>query len=325
MKTLLSVVIIGRNEGERLSRCLASVKAMQPVAGEVEIIYVDSGSTDDSLERARTSGAQTVALRSVRPTAAIGRNAGWRASHGEWILFLDGDTALDKRFACAALDAARNDARIAAVWGHRREMFPNANLFHRALDLDWVYRPGWSEFCGGDALMRREALEQTGGFDETLIAGEEPELCLRLRSAGYRILHIDAPMTLHDLAVSRWSQYWRRAFRAGYAYAQMAFRSRSGRLRLWAGESRANVVRTLALGALLAALCTPGAAPAAAGALLLLTLRSAFKARWKSDNRFSLLCYGVHSHLQQLPIFLGQAAFWWDQVRQRWRGLIEYK
>ena len=317
----LSIVIIGRNEGSRLERCLASVAAMLPVEGGHETIYVDSASTDESVSIAQSFGASTIVLDADRPTAARARNAGWRAARAEWILFLDGDTTLDPHFSRLALAAAT--PAVAVVWGHRREMFPNANFFHRVLDLDWVYAPGLTEFCGGDALVRREALEAVNGFDPTLIAGEEPEMCARLRELGYVIRHLDCDMTRHDLAITRWSQYWRRASRAGYAYAQMAWRTRNRGVALWSSEAKGNALRASAILALLASAIV---APIIALALLTtLTLRSAYRARWKSNDISSLLCYGLHSHLQQLPIFAGQLAFWRDLAQDRRRGLIEYK
>jgi cellulose synthase/poly-beta-1,6-N-acetylglucosamine synthase-like glycosyltransferase len=318
----LTVVVIGRNEGERLRRCLTSVRDMNPIGGPVEVIYVDSNSNDGSPGLAATFGAQTIELNAARPSAALARNAGWRAAVAPWILFLDGDTILHPAFPRLALCNA-GESSVAAVWGHRREIAPTANFFHRVLDLDWVYAPGLTPFCGGDALFRRAALERVGGFNEILIAGEEPELCFRLRTRGLRILHIDAPMTGHDLAITRWSQYWRRAARAGYAYAQMAWRTRGEQLPLWSAEARGNALRALVLIALVAAL--PFSPLPATIILAALVVRSAWRSRWKSDDNFSLLCYGAHSHLQQLPIFAGQVAFWWDLVQNRRRGLIEYK
>ena len=318
----LSVVVIGRNEGERLRRCLESIRDMNPIRGQVEVIYVDSNSTDASPALAATFGATVIELNAARPSAALARNAGWRAAAAPWILFLDGDTILHPAFPRLALHNA-GEASVAAVWGHRREIAPTANLFHRVLDLDWVYAPGLTPFCGGDALFRRAALEQVDGFNETLIAGEEPELCTRLRARGFQILHIDAPMTGHDLAITRWSQYWRRAARAGYAYAQMAWRTRGEQLPLWSVEARGNVLRALVLLALVAAI--PFVPLPALAILAALVARSAWRSRWKSSDNFSLLCYGAHSHLQQLPIFAGQVAFWWDLAQNRRRGLIEYK
>jgi cellulose synthase/poly-beta-1,6-N-acetylglucosamine synthase-like glycosyltransferase len=333
LKPTISVVVIGRNEGERLRRCLESVRGMTSLPKGHETIYVDSGSSDNSLRIATECGARTIELNAPRPGAALARNAGWRVACADWVLFLDGDTILDPSFPKLALESMAWPS-VAAVWGHRREIYPKANMFQRVLDLDWVYAPGYTEFCGGDALFRRAALEKVGGFDPTLIAGEEPEMCSRLRAIGYRILHIDAPMTGHDLAITRFSQYWRRLMRAGYAYAQMATQSRGeDKVRMWAAESRGNAVRALMLLALLAlAVIAPwlSTAPWVAFGISLaifaaLVLRTAWKARWKSDDAVSLLYFGAHSHLQQIPIFAGQVAFWWDMLRNRRRGLIEYK
>ena len=211
---LISVVVIGRNEGARLGRCLASVGAMLREGFSIETIYVDSGSSDDSVAVAERMGATLVALDSKRPTAAMGRNAGWRIARGSIVLFLDGDTALDSRFVADSLGCFEDES-VAVVWGHRREMQPRSSVYVRVMDLDWVYSPGWTSFCGGDALFRRDVLQAVGGFDETLIAGEEPELCRRIAAIGKRILHVDRAMTGHDLAITKFGQYWRRGYAHG--------------------------------------------------------------------------------------------------------------
>jgi GT2 family glycosyltransferase len=333
---VVSVVIIGRNEGERLRRCIASVRGIEGVA-EIEVIYADSGSTDGSAALAREAGAQVFEVESARPTAALGRNAGWRAARGEFVLFLDGDTILDPRFVRRALDAIgaeREPANgaIAAVWGHRREIDCDGSLYNRVLDLDWVYAPGFVEYCGGDVLMRRPALELVEGFDAALIAGEEPELCRRLRAKGYRILHIDAPMTGHDLAMVRFSQYWRRALRAGHAYAEVSRRFRDTPDPFWAPERRRNFVRGGSWAGSLALAVVGSAALRSVlplvgwmALLLLMAARTAWLARWKSRSVGTLLLYGIHSHLQQVPILVGQLQYARDVRRGERRKLIEYK
>ncbi|HTW79620.1 MAG TPA: glycosyltransferase [Terracidiphilus sp.] len=327
---VLSIVVIGRNEGKRLARCLDSIRQIRGVA-PAEILYVDSDSTDGSPELAGRLGATVIAVHPERPTAAIGRNAGWRRATAELILFLDGDTVLHPDFPLAACRAMLADASIAAVWGHRREMYPEASLYNRVLDLDWVYAPGAAEFCGGDVLMRRSALVETGGFDEGLIGGEEPELCRRLRARGYSILHIDHPMTGHDLQMTRWRQYWKRAARAGHAYAEVAERFRNSEDAFWQADRRRNLLRgslwILSLLTAAAASFWYGPVPLAAwlAFLLLLSLRSAWKARWKSRNPWSLALYGIHSHLQQVPILVGQLQFEFGRRTGRKMKLIEYK
>jgi len=327
----LSVVVIGRNEGARLVRCIESVRAMRFPAGAVEVIYVDSDSTDESCKQAAALGASVIVVRPERPSAALGRNAGWRAATAPFVLFLDGDTVLHPDFVVEAAKAFA-DPKIAVVWGHRRELHPEASVFNRALDLDWIYPPGLAEFCGGDALVRRSVLEKVNGYDETLIAGEEPEMCGRLRARGYEILHLDLPMTGHDLAMTRWSQYWRRAFRAGHAYAEVADRFRGSELPLWQDEVRRTAIRggvvlalfTLGAGGALA-LRSPLPFLAALAAFLLLALRTALKAGWKSSDAVTRLLYGIHSHLQHVPILCGQLSYWRDKRAGRRQRLIEYK
>jgi glycosyltransferase involved in cell wall biosynthesis len=330
-KPVLSVVIIGRNEGERLVRCLQSVQAMALPGVNLEIIYVDSGSVDQSVAAAEAAGAQVIGLHSAHPSAAGGRNAGAAKCSGEFILFLDGDTILHPAFPAAALKEFA-DSSIAVVCGHRREINPHGSIFNLVVDLDWIGRPGVCESCGGDAVMRRTAFEQAGGFDETLIAGEEPDLCRRMRQRGWRILHIDHPMTGHDVAMHSLSQYWRRSLRTGYAYAEVSRRYESTSLPLWKSTARANRIRALVItgGALLAvgaSLFLKSLWPLAVAGFLaaVLVLRTAERARWRSPDLTTRLIYGVHSHVQQLPIFLGQLQYSYDRRRSRRRGLIEYK
>lgn len=328
---LVSVVVIGRNEGRRLRLCLESIAAMKRDGFEIEIIYVDSGSTDGSVALAQGAGARTIALEPERPTAALGRNAGWQTAQGEIVLFLDGDTILHPRFVADSL-AAFDDPAVAVVWGHRRETLATPSLYNRVLDLDWIYPAGPAEFCGGDALFRRSALVATGGYDETLIAGEEPELCQRIATAKGRILHVDCAMTGHDLAIVGFSQYWRRATRAGHAFAEVSARFRGTAHPFWVAESRGNAVRALCLAGLpvaggLASLWRRSGLPFALALALLVALaaRTAWRARWKSPDWRILALYGVHSCFQQIPIFIGQARFWLNRRNGRQAGLVEYK
>lgn len=327
----LSVVIIGRNEGQRLVDCIRSVQAMNYPAEDREIIYVDSDSTDDSPARAQALGVKVIVVYPERPAAAIGRNAGWKAARAPFILFLDGDTILHPDFVTQALTHFQ-DSQIAVVWGHRRESHPELSVYQRVIDLDWIYPPGISEFCGGDALMRRQVLEEIGGYNPKLIAGEEPEMCQRMRAQGYIILHIDARMTLHDLAIQSWSQYWRRAVRTGHAMAEISTLLQNTTTPLWQRDARKNWLHASALISLLGfglivALLFKSLVPILGSILiyLLLSIRSAIKARWKSDNWLTLLLYGLHSQFQHIPIALGQLSYHYHRWRGQQRRLIEYK
>lgn len=323
----LSVVIIGRNEGERLERCILTAQAIEGWIAK-EILYVDSGSTDGSLDLAAGLGATVLPLPPGTFTAARARNLGWRHATGEMILFLDGDTILNADFPLAAVAELQKSPTNAAAWGHRREICPCLSVYVRVLDLDWIYAPGESLFCGGDVLVRRSALEAVNGFDETLIAGEEPEMCRRMRNLGWRIQHIDVPMTLHDLAITRFSQYWRRSQRAGYAFASVSARFRNTPDPFWSEDARRNHVRGLfwlltPVLALVASAVLLSPWPLTAWVLLLLAVavRTALQNRWKQGDWTTLLLYGFHSHLQQIPIFFGQLQFQFN----RNKALMEYK
>jgi glycosyltransferase involved in cell wall biosynthesis len=222
-KLNIGIVAIGRNEGERLKRCLASVSSAP------FIVYVDSGSSDGSQRSARDLGAQVVELdMSTLFTAARARNAGFHrlleiAPDLPYVQFVDGDCELNESWpehACAFLDAK---ADVAAVCGRRRERFPHRSIYNWLCDHEWDGPVGEVRYCGGDVMIRTQALAAVSGYRDDLIAGEEPELCVRLRQAGWRIWRLDREMTLHDAAMTRLSQWWRRAIRGGYAFAEGAY------------------------------------------------------------------------------------------------------
>jgi GT2 family glycosyltransferase len=217
----LAAVAIGRNEGARLIACLDSL------SGRVgRLVYVDSGSTDGSQAAAAARGAEVVTLDlSVPFTAARARNAGLdhlmqNGQPPRLVQFLDGDCALEPGWLETATAFLGTHADVAVVCGRRREIHPEASLWNRLIDTEWDTPLGEAKACGGDALMRVAALRAVGGYNPVLIAGEEPELCVRLRAAGWRIWRLDAPMTRHDAAMTRFGQWWTRSKRAGHAFAE---------------------------------------------------------------------------------------------------------
>ncbi|AGT10167.1 glycosyltransferase [Paracoccus aminophilus] len=231
----LAAIAIGRNEGERLVRCLTS---LLPHAERV--IYVDSGSTDGSRARATELGAEVIALDMTRPfTAARARNAGLdRVGSVEFVQFVDGDCEVDANWIPTALAAMSANPDLAVAAGRRRERFPEASIYNRICDIEWNTPIGPAQAVGGDMLARREALVEIGGYDPSLIAGEEPEMCLRLARAGWQIERLDAEMTLHDAAMTRFSQWWKRSRRAGHAFAEVSWRYRDGPEGFWRREAR---------------------------------------------------------------------------------------
>lgn len=313
----VGAVIIGRNEGARLVACLASFPGwVRP------LVYVDSGSTDGSVAAARAAGAEVVALDMGTPfTAARARNAGMERMQAlggaEFVQFVDGDCRLQPGWIedAAAFLAARPE--VAVVCGRRREVHPEASVFNRLCDAEWDTPVGEARACGGDALMRVAALTEVGGYDPGLIAGEEPELCVRLRQAGWTVWRIDREMTLHDAAMTRIGQWWKRTRRGGHAFAEGAAMHGAPPERHWVGETRRALLwgAVLPLVALLGLVVTPWAA------LILLAyplqvLRLSRKLGW--ERSFYLV-------LGKFPEAQGALEFYLNRLRKRRAGLIEYK
>lgn len=224
IRSSCGVVAIGRNEGERLRQCLQSV--IGKVAG---VVYVDSGSTDESVAMARSMGVLVVELdMSVPFTAARARNAGFAYllesfPHLDYIQFVDGDCEVVAGWLENASEFLDEHPDVAVACGRRRERYPQRSIYNALCDIEWDAPIGGVRACGGDAMMRADSFRAVDGFRPDMIAGEEPELCVRLRASGGRIWRLGEEMTLHDAAMTRFGQWWQRSKRAGYAFALGAF------------------------------------------------------------------------------------------------------
>ncbi len=217
------VVAIGRNEGERLRRCLASL-----VGQARHIVYVDSGSTDDSLVIAKSFHVEVVELDKSRPfSAARARNAGAARLQQlvpslEFIQFVDGDCEVMPAWIATAEAVLTAHPEVAIVCGRRSERYLEKSVYNVMCHLEWDTPVGEAKACGGDALVRLSAFNAVQGYREEVIAAEDDEFCLRVRRTGAKIFRIDASMTLHDAAMTRFSQWWKRMNRSGFAYANGA-------------------------------------------------------------------------------------------------------
>jgi GT2 family glycosyltransferase len=214
----VGVVVIGRNEGRRLEECLAGLVGVAQV-----LVYVDSGSTDESAHRARSLGVETIELTSDKPfTAARGRNEGARRlaaahPHVNYVQFVDGDCVVHPDWLHAAREYLAAHGDVAAVTGRLQEERPAASCYNRLAQMEWDEPAGEVDQCGGIAMMRLAAWSAVGGFREVQGEGEEPELCWRLRAAGWRIVRTENPMARHDADMQHFGQWWRRCVRGGRA------------------------------------------------------------------------------------------------------------
>ena len=329
MSGSLGIVVIGRNEGERLRRCLDSVTRRDSL-----VVYVDSGSTDDSVRIAQELGVEVVELDGSRPfTMALGRNTGFERlmeldAQVELVQFIDGDCELVQGWLAAASRLLTECGDVGAVCGRRRERLPESSIYNRLTDMDWAGPTGEVLFAGGDVMMRAAVFRAVGWYDESMIAGEDPEICVRIRQAKWKIVRLDRDMTLHDAAIYRFGQWWRRAVRGGHAYAEGAHLHRSSAERPWARDCRSTWAWGLVLPvASLAAACwTQG------WSLLLLVLYPIWVARIALRRRTGFgdpwtnsLAYGAFCMLGKTPQMLGLLSYLWHRLRGQRSALIEYK
>ena len=310
--------MIGRNEGQRLIACLNSLPP------EVtHVVYVDSGSTDGSPQAAAAAGARVIALDMTLPfTAARARNEGLRAlldeAGADYVQFVDGDCELQPGWIPAAAAFLDATPTAAVACGRRRERFPEASVYNRLCDREWDTPVGQAKACGGDALMRVAAVEEIGGFDPGLIAGEEPDLCLRLRGKGWQVWRLDEEMTLHDAAMTRFGQWWSRTRRAGHAFAEGAARHGAAPERHWVAETRRALIWGAAVPAALL-LLSMIVSPWFLLGFLLYPLQVLRLAGRDGPEQAFFLVLGKFAEAQ------GALDYWLRRITGRRRGLIEYK
>lgn len=326
--TEIGLVAIGRNEGNRLQQCLNSV------VGKIDhIVYVDSGSTDDSIEFAKSLGIDVISLDlSIPFTAARSRNTGFNyllATYPqiEYVQFVDGDCEIVDQWLDKSLATIQSSPEVAIVCGRRRERFPEATIYNKLCDIEWDTPLGETKACGGDAMVRVKAFQEVEGFNPTIIAGEEPELCVRLRQNGWKILRIDADMTIHDAQMTKFSQWWKRMLRSGHAYAEGASLHGSPPERHWVKETRSIWLWGLIipLTAIILMGITKGFSLLLFGFYPLITYRIYRYYQQRGLNYKDAAIYALSCMMGKIPQVQGQIQFLINSQLGRKSGLVEYK
>lgn len=320
----IGAIAIGRNEGERLRHCLRSL------SGATLIVYVDSGSTDGSAQWARDQGVCVVELdMSIPFTAARARNAGFQrlqeaAPELRFVQFIDGDCELNEDWSEHAISFLESRPEVAVACGRLRERYPNRTIYNWLCDQEWDRPPGEVRACGGIAMMRAAAFAAVGGYRDSMIAGEEPELCFRLREAGFHIWRLDYDMALHDAAITQFGQWWRRALRAGHAFAQGVYLHGASPERYYAREfCRAWFFGILLPITLLISGLVFGPWGWAAWLVYPLhVLQKIVRSPGPLGDRALLALFDVLGHFPQA---FGQIKFIYDRILARETSLIEYK
>jgi GT2 family glycosyltransferase len=325
----VGVVIIGRNEGERLVRCIESV-----LSANVIVVYVDSGSDDGSIERARSLGADVVELDSSVPfTAARARNRGLERlvqlkPDVQVVQFIDGDCELASDWLTRAVEEFAGNGNAAVVAGRLRERHPEASVYNRLCDMEWETEVGEVGSVGGIAMYRVDRFCAAGRFNEAVAAGEEPELCARLRANGWRVIRLADGMGWHDAAMTRFGQWWKRAIRSGHAYAEGMALQGSGPTR----HNVKDVLSILAWGVALPLVALALAWPTRGLSLLLLALYGMLWYRVRrhrmrmGNGRRDAGVYAIFTVIGKFAEALGVWRYIWRRrILRRGAQLIEHK
>lgn len=331
VRTDVAIVVIGRNEGERLLRSLASIAGRRSV-------YVDSGSIDGSADAARRAGIDVIELSPETGfSAARGRNAGLSHMLADpairYVQVLDGDSALEPGWIALATERLDQETDLGAVFGRIRERETQSSIYGWMLDQEWTVQPGPALTFGGSVLLRVDAIRQSGGYRDDMIAGEDPDFALRLRMAGWSILCLDAPMAVHDGDMVRFRQWWRRTMRAGHAFAELvdrhpgstlhAYRRSRARILFWGGVIPLVILASLALAVLIDRRWIAGAVLALALLglnLARMTVRETIRHGLRRGPAFALfLALGKYAEM------VGLLSYWRNRRQGRPPPLIEYK
>ena len=319
------IVIIGRNEGQRLVRCLAALPR-----DKATCVYVDSGSSDGSPAAARAAGIDVIELDRSKPfTAARGRNAGMnlltaKLPQLQFIQFLDGDCELTPGWVEVGTRYLDEHPEVGVVIGGRTERHMTASWYNTLLGIEWGTPLGRIKFSGGCVLCRLSLLNSINAFNEDLIAGEDPDFCVRVRATGALIWRHEAHMLTHDGSMTRFGQWWNRQRRGGYAFA-IGYRLHGRPPERHCRRELISVLRWTVVVPIIIALAMYFVSPWAIGLVLAYPLQVVRLAlRGEMDRRTNWI-YAFMVTLGKWPEFLGVMNYLWDRIRHRSRGLVEYK
>lgn len=326
----LGFVVIGRNEGERLKKGLLAIQSLCPQAS---IVYVDSGSDDDSVAFALSLNILIVELDMNVPfTAARARNAGFEKlmqMHHElsYVQFMDGDCELLSGWVEVAIIELEKNEEIGIVSGRRSERFPEVSIYNELIDIEWNTPIGETLAVLGDMCVEVKVFQKINGFDETIIAAEDDDFCLRARKAGYKTYRLDAAMSMHDANILHIFQWYKRAKRGGHGYANIYHLHGQSPLNYFQRQ----VKSVLFWGFLipLAFLFSLFFAPWVAVSIFFIYIIFIIKTvigRWRKSTPLKIaIYYGFFIFTGKIPEFLGIVQYFKNHLLSRKHKLIEYK
>ena len=319
----IGIVIIGRNEGDRLRASLDSA-----LTTKFTVVYIDSGSNDSSIQIARAKNIPTLELQNNEPfTAARARNSGFKFikelyPNIKYVQFLDGDCQLIEGWIPQGVSYLKKHWEIAIVTGDLHEMEAKETIYNNLCELEWRKDPGEIKACGGNFLIKSEPFQKLGGFKSNIIAAEEEEFCSRLRREGWKIYHLCHPMAIHNASMHHISEWFHRSVRTGYAFAQSLYENIEPHTKEY--------YSTLFWGLLFpigVVLCWYVYGSHALDLLFLYPVL-AFKIYWKKRKTWTereSIIYSIFCVIGKFPNVIGLLKYHLDRLRGKFRGTMDYK
>jgi glycosyltransferase involved in cell wall biosynthesis len=194
---ILSVVVIGRNEGSNLGKVIQSISSLRDkLHARLQTIFVDSASCDDSSTQAALHFDEVYVLgESPGLCASAGRAVGTYFARGAWILYLDGDMELTREFADVIWPLIELDEDVSGYIGPYLSEGPEGSL--RANRFRCRISGEMAPVVGGSLLLRRNEVLNAGNWDPSVFSNEEMELYSRLRNGKRSIKFMDIPLVIH--------------------------------------------------------------------------------------------------------------------------------
>lgn len=217
----VSVVVIGRNEEKHLEACFRSIFDMDYPLDKLEIIYVDTGSRDQSVNIAKKFNVKIAEEQSNFPSAGLARNRGIEEARYEIIHFVDGDMTADRDYLKSAITMLNKD-NIACVIGDVSEQNTDTSFIANVLHYPWRKRKkGFVDAPGAGGTFLRSALREVGGYNPFILKGQETELGFRLRQKGYQIYKVETRMGTHDYAIHDIRSLVKHSYTMGKSYGKI--------------------------------------------------------------------------------------------------------
>jgi len=244
---MISFIVIGKNEGWKLSKCFKSVFETIECnkLTEYELIYVDSNSTDDSVERAKQFNEIKIFKLTGVCNAAIGRNIGARESKGNILFFIDGDMEIVPEFLPSIFDKTGN-LKYDSVTGHLNDSFfsTDANFI---TEQPRTYKsqipPNEIELItsGGILIIKRMFWKKIGGMRTKYKKSQDMDLILRLRSIGVKTVRIPFLIAVHNTVDYRnVNRMWNILFNGHMLYSAVLLRDHFFNKRFFVRSLRQN-------------------------------------------------------------------------------------